>query len=142
MTEIFDFIPILSTRKVSYSFFAVIHRSVLYRLCCIGVLHPQARENEYIFTYIMFNVITFTRAIPPTGAINFALGLFDIWYFALSNRAHSNPQPYLSICGDLIRSQCGCQRKDQLGEVLLSNMLITGLILFIERLRGSPTAEK
>ena len=109
-------------------------------LVILGCYVRKHGKNEYIFTYIMFNVITFTlcytlRQVPIE--LGFALGLFAIFgilrYRTEPIRIHN--LTYLFVVIGLGILNAVVNEKISLGEVLLSNTLIAGLIVVIEKLK-------
>ena len=93
-------------------------------------------KNEYVFTYVMFNLITFTlcfllRQVPIE--LGFALGLFAV-FGILRYRTESiqiNELTYLFVVIGIGILNAVVNDKISLGEVLIVNASITGLAAFL-----------
>ena len=70
----------------------------------LGVYVRRYGKNEYIFTYFMFNAITFAlcfllRKVPIE--LGFRTGTIRrLWHPALPDRSYSDTGPDLYVCGD------------------------------------------
>ncbi|MGB0638271.1 MAG: DUF4956 domain-containing protein [Myxococcota bacterium] len=107
---------------------------------CIVVLGVYARKhgkNEYLFTYVMFNIITFTlcfllRQTPIE--LGFALGLFAVFgilrYRTEPIRIHE--LTYLFVVIGLGILNAVVNETVSLGEVLVVNGVIVASVSFLE----------
>ena len=104
----------------------------------LGCYMRKYGRNEYIFTYVMFNLITFTlcytlRQVPIE--LGFALGLFAVFgilrYRTEAIRTHN--LTYLFVVIGLGILNAVVNDKISLSEVLLVNSLITALTVVIEQ---------
>jgi hypothetical protein len=103
----------------------------------IAVYMRKYGRNEYIFTYIMFNAITFTlcfllRQVPIE--LGFALGLFAVFgilrYRTEPIRIHDLTYLFIVIGIGIVNAVANDQIS--LGELLLVNGLITGMVALLE----------
>ncbi|MEC7984022.1 MAG: DUF4956 domain-containing protein [Myxococcota bacterium] len=104
----------------------------------LGCYVRKYGKNEYIFTYVMFNFITFTlcytlRQVPIE--LGFALGLFAVFgilrYRTEAIRIHN--LTYLFVVIGLGILNAVVNDKISLAEVLLVNAFIAGLTAAIEQ---------
>ncbi|MDP7039527.1 MAG: DUF4956 domain-containing protein [Myxococcota bacterium] len=94
-------------------------------------------RTEFVFTYFMFNVVTFTlcfllRKVPIE--LGFALGLFAV-FGILRYRTEAIRTPdltYLFVVIGIAILNAVVNKKVSLGEVLLVNGAIVGLAAFLE----------
>jgi hypothetical protein len=106
-------------------------------LVVFGVYLKKHRKHNYIFTYVMFNVITFTlcfllRQIPIE--LGFALGLFAVFGIL---RYRTEPiqisdLTYLFIVIGIGILNAVANEQFTLSEVLLVNLSIVGLVVVLE----------
>ena len=107
---------------------------------CIVVLGVYARKhgkNEYLFTYVMFNIITFTlcfllRQTPIE--LGFALGLFAVFgilrYRTEPIRIHELTYLFVAIGLGILNAVVN--ETVSLGEVLVVNGVIVASVSFLE----------
>lgn len=112
---------------------------VFMGIVILGCYMRKYGRNEYIFTYVMFNVITFTlcytlRQVPIE--LGFALGLFAVFgilrYRTEAIRTHN--LTYLFVVIGLGILNAVVNDKISLSEVLLVNSLIVLLTFVIEQM--------
>ena len=107
-------------------------------LVTFGVYMRKYGRNEYIFTYIMFNTITFTlcfllRQVPIE--LGFALGLFAVFgilrYRTEPIRIHDLTYLFIVIGIGIVNAVAN--EEVSLGELLLVNGIITGMTALMEK---------
>jgi len=123
-----DFFKLFARLMLNLFFATVVIRFVYYRLY---------KDREYLFTYYLFNVITFClclllRKVPIE--LGFALGLFAVFGIL---RYRTEPirirdLTYLFICIGLAILNAVANKKVSLAELLLVNSIIVGLTVVLE----------
>ena len=107
-------------------------------LVTFGVYMRKYGRNEYIFTYVMFNTITFTlcfllRQVPIE--LGFALGLFAVFgilrYRTEPIRIHDLTYLFIVIGIGIVNAVAN--EEVSLGELLLVNGIITGMTALMEK---------
>lgn len=139
MTELFDLHDsLLNTEGVLQFSLRLLINTIFASIVTFGVYMQRYGKNEYIFTYIMFNVITFTlcfslRQVPIE--LGFALGLFAVFgilrYRTQAIRIHD--LTYLFIVIGLGIFNAVANNHVSLSELLLVNIVITSLTAFLEK---------
>jgi len=105
----------------------------------LGVYVRRYGKNEYLFTYFMFNIVTFTlcfllRKVPIE--LGFALGLFAV-FGILRYRTEPIRTPdltYLFVVIGIAILNAVVNKKVSLGELLLVNVSIVALTALLEGL--------
>lgn len=106
-------------------------------LVVFGVYARKYGKTQYIFTYVMFNVITFTlcfllRQVPIE--LGFALGLFAVFgilrYRTEPIRIHDLTYLFVVIGLGILNAVVNAQLS--LSEVLLVNVVIVGVVAILE----------
>jgi len=105
----------------------------------LGVYVRRYGKNEYLFTYFMFNIVTFTlcfllRKVPIE--LGFALGLFAV-FGILRYRTEPIRTPdltYLFVVIGIAILNAVVNKKVSLGELLLVNVSIVTLTALLEGL--------
>jgi hypothetical protein len=106
-------------------------------LVVFGVYVRKHGKNEYLFTYIMFNLITFTlcfllRQVPIE--LGFALGMFAVFgilrYRTEPIQIHDLTYLFIVIGIGILNAVVNDQIS--LSEVLLVNGVIVGMVFFLE----------
>ncbi len=123
-----DFFKLLSRLCLNLGFAAIVIRLIYFRLY---------QNREYVFTYFLFNVITFClclllRKVPIE--LGFALGLFAVFGIL---RYRTEPirirdLTYLFIVIGLAILNAVANKKVSVAELLLVNGAIVGLTAFLE----------
>jgi hypothetical protein len=127
-----DLIRFVLRLAVNLTFVAMIVHAVYYRLY---------RNREYVFTYYLFNIITFgmcllLRKVPIE--LGFALGLFAV-FGILRYRTEAiriRDLTYLFIVIGLGILNGVANKKISVAELLLANGIIVGATAILERPRG------
>ena len=107
-----------------------------------GLVVRQYRKlygpNDYVFTYLVFNVITFTlafllRKVPIE--LGFALGLFAVFGILRyrTEPIRTRDLTYLFIVIGIAILNAVANKKVSLAELLLVNVAIVGLTLVVEQ---------
>jgi hypothetical protein len=109
---------------------------------CIVVLGVYVRrygKTEYVFTYFMFNIITFTlcfllRKVPIE--LGFALGLFAVFGILRyrTEAIRTRDLTYLFVVIGIAILNAVVNKKVSLAELLLVNGSISGVTVFLEYL--------
>ena len=137
MTELFgvkelidsdDFLKLAARLALDLAFATVIIRHVYFRLY---------RNRDYVFTYFLFNVITFClcillRKVPIE--LGFALGLFAV-FGILRYRTEAiqiRDLTYLFIVIGIAILNAVANKKVSMGELLLVNSVIVGMTVLLE----------
>ena len=133
MTELFDLHASIIDAEGSIQFMLRLILDLVFAcIVTFAVYMKRYGRNEYIFTYIMFNVITFTlcfslRQVPIE--LGFALGLFAVFgilrYRTEPIRIHD--LTYLFIVIGIGIYNAVANNQVSLGELLIVNMVISGL---------------
>ncbi len=131
-----DFIKLTSRLLLNLAFAAIVIRFVYYRLY---------KNREYMFTYFLFNTITFClclllRKVPIE--LGFALGLFAVFGIL---RYRTEPirirdLTYLFIVIGLAILNAVANKKVSLAELLMVNGIIVGLTVVLELRPGKDAA--
>jgi hypothetical protein len=105
----------------------------------LGVYVRRYGKNEYIFTYFMFNVVTFSlcfllRKVPIE--LGFALGLFAVFGILRyrTEAIRTQDLTYLFVVIGLAILNAVANKKVSLGELLLVNSSIVVLTALLERI--------
>lgn len=103
----------------------------------LGVYVRRYGKNEYLFTYFMFNIVTFTlcfllRKVPIE--LGFALGLFAVFGILRYRTEPIRTQDltYLFVVIGLAILNAVVNKKVSLGELLLVNVSIVSLTILLE----------
>ena len=133
MTELFDLHASIVDTEGSIRFILRLGIDLVFAsIVTFAVYMRRYGRNEYLFTYIMFNVITFTlcfslRQVPIE--LGFALGLFAVFgilrYRTEPIRIHD--LTYLFIVIGLGIYNAVANNQVSLGELLIVNTVIAGL---------------
>ena len=133
MTELFDLHESIFDTEGSIRFILRLGIDLLFAsIVTFTVYMKRYGRNEYLFTYIMFNVITFTlcfslRQVPIE--LGFALGLFAVFgilrYRTEPIRIHD--LTYLFIVIGIGIYNAVANNQVSLGELLIVNTVIAGL---------------
>ena len=125
-----DFSKLLFKFGINFIFLIIIVRLVYYRV---------KDDKDYVFTYIMFNILTFficflLRKVPME--MGFALGLFAV-FGILRYRTEAIPirqMTYLFIVIGISMINALSNKSVSIFEVLFTNGLITLITYLIDRL--------
>ena len=125
-----DFSKLLFKFGINFIFLIIIVRLVYYR---------AKEDKDYVFTYIMFNILTFficflLRKVPME--MGFALGLFAV-FGILRYRTEAIPirqMTYLFIVIGISMINALSNKSVSIFEVLFTNGLITLITYLIDRL--------
>tara|TARA_B110000858_G_scaffold116176_1_gene132670 strand:+ start:89 stop:691 length:603 start_codon:yes stop_codon:yes gene_type:complete len=125
-----DFSKLLFKFGINFIFLIIIVRLVYYRV---------KDDKDYVFTYIMFNILTFficflLRKVPME--MGFALGLFAV-FGILRYRTEAIPirqMTYLFIVIGISMINALSNKSVSIFEVLFTNSLITLITYLIDRL--------
>ncbi|MBL6871527.1 MAG: DUF4956 domain-containing protein [Flavobacteriales bacterium] len=125
-----DFSKLLFKFGINFIFLIIIVRLVYYRV---------KEDKDYVFTYIMFNILTFficflLRKVPME--MGFALGLFAV-FGILRYRTEAIPirqMTYLFIVIGISMINALSNKSVSIFEVLFTNGLITLITYLIDRL--------
>ena len=138
MTELFDLHASIIDAEGSIQFMLRLSLDLIFAcIVTFAVYMKRYGRNEYIFTYIMFNVITFTlcfslRQVPIE--LGFALGLFAVFgilrYRTEPIRIHD--LTYLFIVIGIGIYNAVANNQVSLGELLIVNTVISGLPSILE----------
>ena len=138
MTELFDLHASIIDAEGSIQFMLRLSLDLVFAcIVTFAVYMKRYGRNEYIFTYIMFNVITFTlcfslRQVPIE--LGFALGLFAVFgilrYRTEPIRIHD--LTYLFIVIGIGIYNAVANNQVSLGELLIVNTVISGLPSILE----------
>ena len=138
MTEILDLHESIIDTDGSLRFILRLSLDLFFAsIVTFAVYMKRYGRNEYLFTYIMFNVITFTlcfslRQVPIE--LGFALGLFAVFgilrYRTEPIRIHD--LTYLFIVIGIGIYNAVANNQVRLGELLIVNAVITGLPSILE----------
>lgn len=133
MTELFDLHESIFDTEGSIRFILRLGIDLFFAsIVTFAVYMKRYGRNEYLFTYIMFNVITFTlcfslRQVPIE--LGFALGLFAVFgilrYRTEPIRIHD--LTYLFIVIGIGIYNAVANNQVSLGELILVNGVISGL---------------
>lgn len=133
MTELFDLHESILDTTGSIRFLLRLSIDLVFAsIVTFAVYMRRYGRNEYLFTYIMFNVITFTlcfslRQVPIE--LGFALGLFAVFgilrYRTEPIRIHD--LTYLFIVIGIGIFNAVANNQVSLGELLIVNTVIAGL---------------
>ncbi|MBM74888.1 MAG: DUF4956 domain-containing protein [Proteobacteria bacterium] len=138
MTELFDLHPQLLNAQGSTTLLLRLMLDLFFTsIVVFGVYARRYGNNQYLFTYVMFNLITFTlcfllRQVPIE--LGFALGLFAV-FGILRYRTEPiqiNDLTYLFVVIGLGILNAVVNDKISLSEVLIVNCSITGLTAILE----------
>jgi len=123
-----DFYKLLFRLVVNLFFTTIVVRGVYARLY---------GRNSYVFTYFLFNVITFTlcftlRKVPVE--LGFALGLFAVFGILRyrTEPIRTRDLTYLFIVIGLAILNAVANRRVSLAELMLVNVVVVGLTLLLE----------
>ena len=112
----------------------------------LGVYVRRYGKNEYVFTYFMFNMVTFTlcfllRKVPIE--LGFALGLFAVFGILRYRTEPIRTQDltYLFVVIGLAILNAVVNKRVSLAELLLVNSSITGLTALLEATTFVPYLE-
>lgn len=133
-----DFSKLLFKFGINFIFLIIIVRLIYYRV---------KDDKDYVFTYIMFNVLTFficflLRKVPME--MGFALGLFAV-FGILRYRTEAIPirqMTYLFIVIGISMINALSNKSVSIFEVLFTNGLITLITYLIDRLWFQTVEEK
>jgi hypothetical protein len=133
-----DFSKLLFKFGINFIFLIIIVRLVYYRV---------KDDKDYVFTYIMFNILTFficflLRKVPME--MGFALGLFAV-FGILRYRTEAIPirqMTYLFIVIGISMINALSNKSVSIFEVLFTNGLITLITYLIDRLWFQTIEEK
>ena len=133
-----DFSKLLFKFGINFIFLIIIVRLIYYRI---------KDDKDYVFTYIMFNVLTFficflLRKVPME--MGFALGLFAV-FGILRYRTEAIPirqMTYLFIVIGISMINALSNKSVSIFEVLFTNGLITLITYLIDRLWFQTVEEK
>ena len=137
MTELFGLHPNFFNADSSIILLLRLSLNLLFTFIVVFLIYVRRYgKNEYVFTYVMFNLITFTlcfllRQVPIE--LGFALGLFAV-FGILRYRTESiqiNELTYLFVVIGIGILNAVVNDKISLGEVLIVNASITGLAAFL-----------
>ena len=137
MTELFGLHPNFFNADSSIILLLRLFLNLLFTFIVVFLIYVRRYgKNEYVFTYVMFNLITFTlcfllRQVPIE--LGFALGLFAV-FGILRYRTESiqiNELTYLFVVIGIGILNAVVNDKISLGEVLIVNASITGLAAFL-----------
>ena len=110
---------------------------VFTAIVVLGVYVRRYGKNEYLFTYFMFNIVTFTlcfllRKVPIE--LGFALGLFAVFGILRYRTEPIRTQDltYLFVVIGLAILNAVVNKKVSLGELLLVNVSIVSLTILLE----------
>jgi len=140
MTELFDLhTNVFNPQACLKLAFRLMIDLLFTSLIVFGVYVRKHGKNEYLFTYIMFNLITFTlcfllRQVPIE--LGFALGLFAVFgilrYRTEPIQIHDLTYLFIVIGIGILNAVVNDQIS--LSEVLLVNGVITGMVALLEYL--------
>ena len=133
-----DLIKLLFKFSINLIFLIVIIRFIFYK---------SKDEKDYIFTFSMFNVLTFficylLRKVPME--MGFALGLFAV-FGILRYRTETVPirqMTYLFIVIGLSMINSLSNKSISWVEIVLANSIITGVTYFIDKLCFNDILQK
>lgn len=137
MTELFGLDEIFFNAESSILLLLRLSLNLFFTFIVVFLIYVRRYgKNEYVFTYVMFNLITFTlcfllRQVPIE--LGFALGLFAV-FGILRYRTESiqiNELTYLFVVIGIGILNAVVNDKISLGEVLIVNASITGLAAFL-----------
>ncbi len=138
MTELFDLHESILDLNGSIQFTLRLCLNLFFAsIVTFAVYMKRYGRNEYLFTYIMFNVITFTlcfslRQVPIE--LGFALGLFAVFgilrYRTEPIRIHD--LTYLFIVIGIGIYNAVANNQVSLGEMLIVNTIVSGLPALLE----------
>ena len=138
MTEILGLHPeLVDLPDLSKLGFLMLIDLVFTAIVVLGVYVRRYGKNEYLFTYFMFNIVTFTlcfllRKVPIE--LGFALGLFAV-FGILRYRTEPIKTPdltYLFVVIGIAILNAVVNKKVSFGELLLVNASIVSLTILLE----------
>ena len=139
MTELFDLHPDILNAQGSVTLLVRLMLNLIFTGTVVfGVYARRYGKNQYLFTYMMFNLITFTlcfllRQVPIE--LGFALGLFAV-FGILRYRTEPiqiNDLTYLFVVIGIGILNAVVNNKISLSQVLIVNGSIIGLTALLEQ---------
>jgi len=116
-------------------------------LVVLAVYYRRYQKAEYVFTYFMFNMITFTlcfllRKVPIE--LGFALGLFAVFGILRyrTEPIRTRDLTYLFVVIGLAILNAVSNKKVSLAEIMLVNVAITSLTAILEYAPGLQSLER
>jgi hypothetical protein len=129
--------PFIDAQRMSELGFRLILDMIFAGIVVFGVYVRRYGKNEYVFTYVMFNVITFMLCFMLSQApieLGFALGLFAVFgilrYRTEPIRIHELTYLFVVIGLGILNAVVAASTP--LAEILVVNAVIASLIAVLE----------